>query len=319
MKLLTRTLVAALAVAFGFGKAAVSYAGDCGCGVAACSPTWNACGDCCDYGCGNYCDPCGDAGGVGFFGEAELLFLRYHRADGTRVGAARVAEDVEFGFEPAQRYTLGLIGPGGLGVRARYFEFDHQEAALEGGGSALGVDAYTIDVELFEAFELNQNWAMEISGGIRHAGFREGFLDVDGGVLESRGIGSDTIGGIVGTELRRSVGIGVLYARTRLAIVQGDKRAFQNIGAAEIQDLQLVDVTQGMMEIAIGSEVNYELASGAVLFARSGLEWQTWYDVSNEFGGAPDILGGADVSEMFWEGPSNVGFGGFTFSAGISY
>src|SRR5947209_3926547 len=37
-----------------------------------------------DCGCADECDPCCDSGR--WFGEAEFLFLRYHRADGQRVG-----------------------------------------------------------------------------------------------------------------------------------------------------------------------------------------------------------------------------------------
>ena len=304
MKLLTRSLVAALALAFGYGGSAL--AGDsCGCGDMLASPSWNACGDCCYDNC---CDPCaGGAGGIGFFGEAEVLFLRYHRADGVRVGSDVPGDNAEFDFDPAMRYTAGLIGPGGMGARIRYFDYDHTAASVNGG--QIGVDLWNIDVEAFEAFALNDVWALEVSGGIRFTNFREAMLDVVD--TEARQIGVDAVGGIVGLEARRATGLGVLYARSRFAIIQGDKQLFNSATGVATQGVELLDVTSSVLELAIGSELNYQLGNGAVLFGRSGREWQQY----NELSSAYDFV----TSESFWDGDSAVGFGGFTFAAGVSY
>ncbi len=334
MKLLTRSLVAALALTFGYGSGLL--AGDCGCAAPACNSCDLGCNDC---GCfDDCCTDCCDPGvGWGLFGEAELLFLRYHRADGVRIGGGGPGagvENGEFDFEPSMRYTLGLIAPNGIGARVRYFEYDHFEQ-IEDAGDGLGVDTYTIDGELFETFELNRNWAMEISGGVRYTGFLENMVDVGAG--DSREISFYGAGLVTGLEVRRSVGFGLLYARTRMAVVQDDKHitnvdggaageGASNAGAiASIQDVELVDTTNGMLELAIGGEVNYELSNGSVLFARSGLEWQNWWNFSNSFeangvGVVDTVLpGGGVAAEGIFDGPSDVGFGGFTFSAGISY
>jgi hypothetical protein len=305
MKVLTRTLVAALALTFGFGSAALAGDGGCGCGDAVCNSCLSGCNGCgCNLGCDACCDP-----GWGLFGEAELLFLRYHRADGVRVGDADPGENVEFDFETAPRFTVGVVAPSGIGLRTRYFEFDHFQDANEGGGSGLDLDTFNVDVELFEAFELNPNWAMEVSGGFRYNGFREKLIDVDGADVDARTVGSDNIGGIIGSELRRAVGFGLLYARTRLAVVQGDKELRNSDAIVPIQPL--TDSTMSMMELAIGSEANFELANGAVLFARSGYEVQQWHSFSSGFDRVFD--------EDEWDGAEDVGFGGFTFSAGMSY
>jgi hypothetical protein len=303
MKLLTRSLVAALALAFGYGGSALADH-SCGCGDMLASPSWNACGDCCYDNC---CDPCGGAGGIGFFGEAEVLFLRYHRADGVRVGSD-AGDQAEFDFDPAMRYTAGLIGPGGLGARIRYFDYDHTAVSADGLGQ-IGVDLWNIDIEAFEAFALNDVWALEVSGGIRFTNFREQMLEADD--LEDRRIGVDAVGGIVGLEARRATGLGVLYARSRFAIIQGDKQLFNSAGGTLTQSVELLDVTSSVLELAIGSELNYQLGNGAVLFGRSGLEWQHYNELSSAF----DFV----TSESFWDGDSAVGFGGFTFAAGVSY
>jgi hypothetical protein len=315
MKLLTRSLVAAVA-AFGFSGAALAYegatvsaahsylGGDCGC-ASACDPCGDVCGACCN----SCCDGSGGLlGGWGLFSEAELLFLRYHRADGIRIGSG-ANESGEFDFEPAYRFSLGTIAPNGIGFRTRYFHYDHFET-IEDPGDGLGVDTYTIDFELFEAFALNQNWAMEISGGIRYANFKEQMIDAGAG--DFRAIGFNGAGLVTGIEARRALGgIGLLYARTRLAVVQDDKTVLNVDGGVVNQNVRLIDTTGGMLELAVGSEINYALANGAVLFARSGLEWQNWWNFSNEF----DFLTGED----FFDGASDVGFGGFTFSLGMSY
>jgi hypothetical protein len=320
MRILTWS-VAAIAVAFGFSGAVFAYegatvsaannnylaGGDCGCAAAA--PCGDACGGCgvCDSCCNSCCcDDGGLLGGWGLFGEAELLFLRYHRADGVRIGSD-AGESGEFDFEPAYRLAAGVVAPGGLGFRTRYFEYDHAEA-IENG--SLGVDTYTIDFELFEAFTLNNNWAMEISGGVRYCNFNEQMVDAPEG--DFREVGFNGAGLVTGLEARRALGgLGLLYARTRCAVVQDDKTVLnQDLGVIN-QNVRLIDTTGGMLELAVGSELNYALEGGAVLFARSGLEWQNWWNFSNEF----DFL----TSEGFFDGATDVGFGGFTFSLGMSY
>lgn len=311
MKILTRSLVAALALAFGFGSAVFAYEGatvtaanDNAGGSCGCATACDACDSCCGYDA--CCDTCCDGGiGWGLFGEAELLFLRYHRADGVRVGVDPTDVGGEFDFAPAYRLSFGTIAPGGLGFRARYFEYDHAEAI---GDGVLGVDAYTLDAELFEAFALNNNWAMEASAGFRYLDFQEDLLDT--GDFDHL-TGMDGIGLVSGMEVRRAVGgIGLLYARTRASVVQGDKTIF-NGGVAHL----LPDVTAATLELAAGGEMNYQLANGSVAFLRSGVELQNWYNVSNAFA-AND---GASLGDDFWGAASDAGFGGFTLGAGLSY
>jgi hypothetical protein len=322
MRFLSRSLFAALAVAFGMSGAAFGYegaavsaannnylaGGDCGCAAAPCGDVCGGCGAC--DSCCSCCDDGGLLGGWGLFGEAELLFLRYHRADGVRIGAG-AAEAGEFDFEPAYRLSAGIVAPSGLGFRTRYFEYDHFEGLEDAAaGDGLGVDTYTIDFEVFEAFVLNQNWGMEISGGVRYCNFNEQMVDVD--ALDFREVGFNGAGLVTGLEARRALGgLGLLYARTRAAVVQDDKTVLNQDGGVINQDLRLIDTTGGMLELAVGSELNYALDGGAVLFARSGLEWQNWWNFSNEF----DLLN----SEGFFDGATDVGFGGFTFSLGMSY
>lgn len=330
MKVLTRSFVAALALAFGFGgavmayegatiSAAHNYGGDCGCAAPVCGPSYDVCDvGCCDTGCDLGCDPCCGDVGWGLFTEAELLFFRYHRADGVRVGL-NAGESGDFDFNPAYRVSLGTIAPNGIGFRTRYFEYDHTESI---GDGQIGVDTYTIDFELFEAFELNQNWALEISGGVRYAHFNETIIDTgEVGGVDRRINGFNGAGLITGLEARRAVGFGLLYARTRLGVVQDDKHVTNTLGGAALTDNRLIDTTAGMVELALGAEVNYELGNGSVLFARSGVEWQNWWNFSSAYAANVNPAGGvlADVADSIYGGPADIGFAGLTFSLGLSY
>jgi hypothetical protein len=136
---------------------------------------------------------------------AELLWFRYHRADGVRVGVTPgTGDQEEFDFEPTVRLTAGVVRDDGLGVRIRYWEFDHNSNG-DGDGDRLDVDTYLVDFELFDTFCLNRNWDLEIAGGIRCNEFLETMLDL--GVPNVPRINSFTgFGVLASAELRRAIG-----------------------------------------------------------------------------------------------------------------
>ena len=67
------------------------------------------------------CDCCCPAGG-GWIAEFEAMFLRYDRANG--VNGPVTGTGVNMNYEVAPRITLGWVGPEGLGLRARYFDYE---------------------------------------------------------------------------------------------------------------------------------------------------------------------------------------------------
>ena len=123
----------------------------------------------------------GIGGGIVF--QAEALFFKYHRADGVRAGSYSnvppdFTDDVNFDPEATPRLTLGYVFDNGLGFRGRWWKYDHQGAAVfPATGVAMNVDTYTLDLEVFENFELNDCWTAEISGGVRYNEFDETMLD----------------------------------------------------------------------------------------------------------------------------------------------
>ncbi len=111
-----------------------------------------------------------------------------------------------------------------------------------------------------------------------------------------------------------------MYARVRGAILQDDDKTVVNTGAASppaagtTQAATLTDVTQGMVELAIGYEMTRCTRYG-LMFARVGHEWQNWFNYSTHYTlvtSTPTGNPGASFS-----GPADVGFSGITLSLGL--
>jgi hypothetical protein len=280
----------------------------CGCG--------DRCGcDCCNTCCGGTCgcfEPCCHSCGI--WASAELLFFRYHRADGAREGVLP-NEFNEFDFETTPRLTVGWVRCDGLGARIRYWEFDHcapvsgpDPLIVNGETGSLCVDTYTLDFEVFDTFCLNRNWNLELAAGIRYNEFLEIMSDNEGfGVIEDRLNSFSGFGVVASAEVRTRIGTsGALFARLRGSILMDDKDVFNESG---LQQERLIDVTVGTTELAFGYDYLVPLEDGAYAFLRLQAEWQNWYNYSSSF---VDTA----ANENF-AGPSDVGFGGFGVGVGI--
>jgi len=263
----------------------------------------SGCDEYCDDGC-ETCDECGDSCHW-WFSEAELLVLQYHREDGMRVGDLAPTEDVGPDANIAPRLSFGYITPGGLGVRLRYFEFDQSMAANE-ANSFLNVDTMVFDAEFFERFSLNYNWTMEGSFGVRYTDFAEVMLDQDA-ALETRLNEFKGWGLIGGLELRRQICWGALYGRLRHSILTDDHLWVNNGSGTD----NLAETIVSISEINVGYELARNLSSGAILYFRTGGEYQLWSDFSSHFDGV--------VGESFWDGGSDVGLAGVSFATGLYY
>ncbi len=287
---------------------APAAAGDCGCGQhGGCGGCCNSCGCCsgccCDMGgtCGCF-EPCCHCPGL--WVSAELIWFRYHRADGVRVGVGD-REDEEFDFEVTPRLTVGWVRSDGLGARIRYWEFDHNSNE-DGDADHLDVDTYTWDFEVFDTFCLNRNWDLEIASGVRYNEFREAMFDP--AVNDVRLNSFSGYGGLLSAELRRLVGTsGAIFLRARGALLMDDKDVFNTDGN---QQERLVDVVVGMTEFAFGYDYIMPMCGGAYAFGRVQAEWQNWYNYSSGF---EDTANTEDFA-----GPSDVGFGGWGFAVGVA-
>lgn len=258
-----------------------------------------ACDACC-------CDPCAIACG-NWFAVGEMTLFRYHRADGVRVGDDPFAgENVEFDFEIAPRVTLGYAGADGFGFRVRWWEYDHRETARD-QQSHLAVDTYTIDAEVFDIVQLNCNWMLQISGGVRWNEFEELAFDVPEDALRiNRFHGA---GGLLGMEVRRCLSpCSALFMGARMAILMDDK---QVINTGTPVDVRLRDSVQGMLELSLGYEVSCDLGCNTICFARVAGEWQNWFNYSSAYSPIDN--------EAAFGGASDVGFGGVSISLGLTH
>lgn len=237
----------------------------------------------CDADCAT--DGCGQGSFVFLY---ENTFLRYHHTNGIEHGSGDDTNQ-EFGFEYSPRITFGLVGPDGLGIRARWWDYDHQN-----GGAT--VDTQNIDIEFYEELCVSCTTSIEFSVGIRIHDYEDGGLARLGdseSYLDGYNFEYESVGGILGIELNRQLAVGgALYARLREAILMDN---FNDGMLGAVRN----DTTQTHTEIGIGYEKTGCMGC-AIMTVRAGAEWQNWQNY------------GASGREA-------VGFGGFVIAAGLSY
>jgi hypothetical protein len=295
--------------------------------------------------CGHRCRCCSNpcCRSSGFVGGAEGVFLEPYNSAGTGFNTADVAAEVvglppifdvtttlaaevDPDFEATGRVWVGYQGKGGLGVRARYWEFDDgaDAAATLLADTIIGLvvetpvdifhdwDTSVFDVEVFDTSRLGCHWDATWSAGYRHVEYEEArglsaTADAVVPVEISLEKEFDGDGLTAGFEVRRRMGgrFG-LFASARGSVLFGDE---DNTLAVDVPTIVTVDVTdeeenvvKSIFETQMGVEFVRPAARRATLFARGGVEAQYW----DSFG-VPGVL--TDES---------VGFFGFFGSVGLS-
>ena len=113
----------------------------------------DSCSDCDDGSCSSCAASCCDAGCCGtWYAGSEVVFLKDHGNYGYS------AADSDVGY----RLYLGYQGSDGLGVAARYFDYDNSD------DRGYGNDLKYVDLELTTNLEICNTQIM-LSGGYRHA------------------------------------------------------------------------------------------------------------------------------------------------------
>ena len=228
-----------------------------------------------------------NCGQSGFIFQHELTMFRYHKNQG-------IPASNEFDFKPASRITLGYRGPDGLGVRARYWKYDHKN--LDHVDRPASVDTYNVDVEFFEEIEFSCHTSVEFSGGFRYNDFLENNFShyyLQGRQDRQTFSGG---GGIIAIQANRKVGpLGLVYGRVRQAILMSD---WQNA------DVAMVDTVQGMTELGLGGEYTLLCRGRYSISVLAGFEWQMWhnYEATSTY---DDVVEPSYVAD--------AGFGGFVF------
>ena len=272
---------------------------------------YDSCSNCDDGSCSSCADSCCDAGlpsacdcnSNGWLVDTEILYFQYLKADGVRTGTDSGSEDIDGDYEISPRITLGYETCSGMGLRTRWWMYDHEIG--RNSSDVFAVDTYTVDLELFESFNINDCWALEASGGLRYNNFDE--VVNDGGI--NRRASFSGVGAIVGGELSRKISCGRLFSRIRLAMLADDKSI---LNTDSNDDPPRLGSTQGMVEVALGHEHRRTLSNGSQLVIRGFAEWQNWYNYS-------ESLFESNNGDENNSGPSDIGFFGFGASMGFIF
>jgi hypothetical protein len=184
-----------------------------------------AIGDCNgDIACGA-CDDCCDCClSWGFIGSAELTYLKPHFSLGTGAG-----DDFDWDYQPSVRLVAGLQRSDGLGVRFRYWDFDHTQADPGGAVSdSQSVETYILDLEAFTSMQLGCNWDATISSGLRYLEYAH-----ERAILAGLGqrYENSSIGMTVSGELRYAITGGLTgFINSRASVLFGDEDELDVVG-----------------------------------------------------------------------------------------
>ena len=222
-----------------------------------------ACGDdvgCCDDACGASCCDCS-----GIVIGAEVLFLDVFAKEGA--GGAGDDNMADYDYEAAFRVWGGYEFANGLGVRFRWFSFDHGGEFRTVGGrvdDVIGLDIDMYDIELTDDLNIGC-WELTPSIGVRWGEIE--INDFDNGTEVVRGVGA-----IVGLESRRYLcNCWSIYANGRYGVLYGD-----TFGPGNTRFNSESDTFFETIELQVGLEWSRCTASGANLFARFGWEQQMY-------------------------------------------
>lgn len=256
-------------------------------------------------------DDCGKGGkGYGYAGccgrgsaffDIEFQFMRYFQEGGV---TDVIGSPAQFDYDFTPKIEAGFVGPGGLGVRGRIWYYDG--ATLSAALDVVGVEAYYVDLEMFQQYDLACHSTLEVSLGLRYSDFTQELTNFAApGVLLS---GWQGWGGTIGVEAKRQLCVGSLYARGRFSVLMGDSSVVTVLPAITIP-FYAEGNTVTQTELAVGYEVS-RCFRRAVVNARIGAEWQNWSNMAmadTSFGG----IGSRDILE-------DAGWAGVVFTLGIA-
>lgn len=204
-------------------------------------------------------DSCASGDASGWTAAAEWLALRPFESEG---------EVTTNKFQSALRLTVGWEASSGLGIRARWFDYDVANRDFRDIANDFQLEV--VDVEITDRFKLGTETKGLLTFGLRYAEF------VDGDEVSIEGSG----GPVVGVELNRN-----LSNNTSLYVLG---RQSLQYGTANFPDSPSENRVFGITELELGAEWHYPLSCGGSAFVRGGLVAQCWTgpndDDSEDFG-----------------------------------
>jgi len=207
-------------------------------------------------------EECCDCCRAGLIGGGEVVWLKAYNPDGFYEA---------FNWDEGFRAWLGYQRSDGLGVRARYFDFDQ---VADNNDLFLAIHT---DLEIFDTVEVGCNWDVVIGAGARYVEIN---FDEASGTSTERFYG---VGPVVTAEVYRHVNhLSALYVIGRQSILVGDEGRFENQPNSSLT----------ISEIQMGAQIHRDW-NGALIFGRIGWESQCYYDLLNASNTMATLMGGA--------------------------
>jgi hypothetical protein len=254
-----------------------------------------------------------DCRSAGLFFTTELGWLDVTQRESTdiaarlvelRTPAIDVIENLDPEVETAARVSIGGQTCDGLGVRARFCEFDNAvsatflPAAVGDPDQAIHAwDVQVFDLEVMLNSKANEVWDSTLSAGYRLTDYEEGATvlmnNMQLGELDARYFGNGLTGAV---ELRRQLWtrFGVM-ANARLSLLFGTERINGSGVTLPPTPIDESFETRYIGETQLGCEYQHPLCGGGYWFARGGYEVQYWSDFVTPVGQsdeAPVIFNG---------------------------
>ena len=238
--------------------------------------------------------------GYGWHIGYDATVFKFHDSDGVR----GIHSPMEFEYEWAPRVWVGYTGPTGVGIRARYWDFDQRHVVVLGNAQtdSLRIDTWLVDMEVTNWMELGRYWSAVVSGGWRYIEYEETRRSalVNGAVTGFQKFNTPNLGGTLSGEIYAHITpVSSLFAIGRTAVVFGDDQLRSGLGLGITGESQ--DAVRGMWECQLGIESKFPGACRDVFIRLAG-EVQYW-----------------DGFSGFSQFNSAVGFSGFTGSFGVIY
>lgn len=127
----------------------------------------------------------------GLFGSVELTILKPYLSGAPAAFGLATSRVIDPNYATGLRYTVGYVNQSGLGVRARYWNYDTSSNFVPPfAPSTLGIRLDAADAEVTFGQRLC-NWDLEVSGGVRY-----GKLQYSNGTPSLFGVGMLTFEGV---------------------------------------------------------------------------------------------------------------------------
>ncbi len=197
----------------------------------------------------------------GIVAGGEITWLKVFHSEG---------QAGDFAYQAAPRFWLGYQFEGGLGLRARYFEYDKQISSPD-PNLYDGFHMVNFDVEVTDTFDLGK-WSGLIAGGVRFTEYRE----ENNALAEFSALAGSNIGLVLGIEGYRPITDALyLFGLTRGSISVYENRAYEGGLVANATDFSFF-----IWELQLGAEYRYPLCGTSYVFARAAAEAQVWSGIS---------------------------------------